>query len=106
VVLGAVVHICRAEVPDVAEVAHEFEGRVAFVGIAGRGEVPEMRRFVDDTNIGFFLQVVDTDGALWVSFGVTSQPAFAFIRADGNVEVVRGSVPRPELEAKAAELAA
>jgi thiol-disulfide isomerase/thioredoxin len=98
--------ICRAEAPGVAEVARRFAGKVAFVGVAGRGEVPEMRRFADETKIGFFPQVVDADGAVWASFGVTSQPAFAFVRPDGTVQVVLGSLPQADLEAKAGELTA
>jgi thiol-disulfide isomerase/thioredoxin len=98
--------ICRAEAPGVAEVARRFAGRVAFVGVAGRGEVAEMRRFADEAKIGFFPHVVDADGAIWESFGVTSQPAFAFVRPDGRVEVVLGSLPQADLEARAGELAA
>ena len=98
--------ICRAEAPGVAEAARRLDGRVAFVGVAGRGELPQMRRFADETKIGFFPQVVDADGTVWETFGVTSQPAFAFVRPDGRVQVVPGSLPQADLEAKAEDLAA
>ena len=77
--------VCRAEAPDVnAAVATVGDG-VRVVGVAGRGEVPEMEAFVSDTDTGGIEHVVDDDGSIWRSFGVTSQPAFAFIDADGTV---------------------
>lgn len=84
--------VCRAEGPGVAAVANEFEGRVAFVGVPGLGQVPEMRIFVGDTGTGALTHVVDADGALWQRFGVVAQPAFAFVGADGKVETVTGAM--------------
>jgi hypothetical protein len=36
--------------------------------------------------------VVDHDGSIWSSFGVSAQPAFAFVDDDGTVEVFVGSL--------------
>jgi hypothetical protein len=41
---------------------------------------------------------------VWSVFGVASQPAFAFISADGSVEVVQGSIDEDEILERAATL--
>lgn len=96
--------ICRAEGPGVARVAQQHDA-VTFLGVAGRGEVPDMKQFVADTGTGSFPHVVDEDGSLWSSFGVISQPAFAFIRPDGTMEVIVGTLPEDDLAARVASLA-
>jgi thiol-disulfide isomerase/thioredoxin len=95
--------ICRSEAPTVADVAAEFEGEVTFLGIAGLGPVDDMRAFVTDTGIGGFDHLVDDDGSLWQIFEVTSQPAYAFIWADGSYVVQRGAF-RDHLREQTAEL--
>ncbi|MQA85754.1 MAG: redoxin domain-containing protein [Streptosporangiales bacterium] len=97
--------ICRSEGPAMARVARKHAEAVTFVGVAGRGEVPDMRRFVDDTGTGSFTHAVDEDGSLWSSFGVTSQPAYAFVRPDGGMEVIVGSLPEGDLAERVAALA-
>jgi hypothetical protein len=90
----------------VAAVAAEYEGRVAFLGVPGRGDVPEMQEFVADTGTGELTHVVDADGALWQRFGVVAQPAFAFVDADGTVETFAGSLDPESLRQAADELLA
>lgn len=97
--------ICRAEAPEVLAVAAELDGEVAFVGVAGRGEEAAMRDFVADTRTAGLDHVVDQDGSIWSGFGVVSQPAFAFVDADGVVEVFNGSMPPADLRAAARALA-
>ena len=89
--------VCRAEAPDVKAAAQAQDGAVQLVGIAGLGEEKAMEGFVSDTDMGEFTHVVDEDGKIWASFGVTAQPAYAFIKADGGVEVVPGSLSESEL---------
>jgi len=83
---------CRVEAPEVARAAGEYAGRVDVVGVAGRGEVPAMEAFVDETGTGELTHLVDGDGSIWSGFGVFGQPAFAFISADGDVDVVVGTL--------------
>lgn len=98
--------VCRAEAPDVAEAASDFDGDVELVGVAGRGSVEEMKGFVSDTGTDAITHVVDgDDGRIWADYGVTAQPAFAFIDAEGNVEVTAGSMGKDALEQKMTELA-
>lgn len=83
---------CEREAPTVAQVA-TANPTVAFVGVAGRDQIPAMRAFVDKYRLGGLTQLADTDGTIWAKFGVTHQPAYAFISSDGSIDVVKGSLP-------------
>ncbi len=89
--------ICRTEAPEVARIAESLEGDVRFLGVPGLGDVEDMQQFVQDTGTGELTHLVDEDGSLWARFGVIAQPAFAFVSADGEVEVVNGSLPPDDL---------
>ncbi|MFE3458555.1 redoxin domain-containing protein [Nocardiopsis aegyptia] len=92
--------VCRSEAGGVAEAAERYEGQVEFIGVAGRGEVADMRAFTDDTGTGHLTHVVDEDGGIWSDFGVVSQPAFAFVRPDGTFETVAGTLSDEDLDAR------
>lgn len=98
--------ICRAEAPDVAEIAAELADDVDLYGLAGRGETSAMEQFVDQTGTGGLTHVVDDDGSIWSSYGVTAQPAFAFIDADGDYDVFVGTLGPDALRERMQELAA
>jgi thiol-disulfide isomerase/thioredoxin len=97
--------VCRAEAPEIDAAVRRFGDRVQFVGVAGRGPLPDMRRFVADTGLGGFPHVVDGDGALWSRFGIPAQPAFAFVGRDGSIEVSLGRLPAADLTARVDRLA-
>lgn len=100
--------ICRAEAPDVAELATELRAAgspVTLLGVSGRGEVSAMHDFVSETGTQEITHLVDADGSLWRAFGVITQPAFALISADGEVEVVNGALGADGLRAAASRLA-
>ena len=82
---------CRREAPYVAA-AQADRGDVTFVGVAGLGNTSDMQDFVDDYDVDAFEHLADLDGSLWQRFGVVQQPAYAFIDADGTIEVVRGAL--------------
>jgi len=88
----------------VAAVAAEFEGKIRFLGVPGRGEIDEMRDFVSDTGMEELTHVVDEDGSLWQRFGVFGQPAFAFVGADGSSRTFAGSMDSESLRQAATEL--
>ncbi len=98
--------VCRAEAPDVAKVAAAFDGKVTFVGVPGRGKVPEMRAFVSETGTDGFRHVADESGDLWKQFGVVSQPSFVFIDAAGHATRVTGSLDAKELRTRVQSLLA
>lgn len=98
--------VCRAESPDVAKVAASFDGKVDFVGIPGRGKLPEMRKFVSETGTGGFTHVSDVSGSLWQQFGITSQPSFVFVDSAGHGTRVVGKLDASELRSRVQKLAA
>lgn len=89
--------ICQAEAPEIAEAAAAHPG-VTFVGVAARDEVPAMEAFVQNHDLDGFTHLADVDGAVWAQFGVTYQPAFAFVGADGSIEVISGRLSPSELD--------
>lgn len=70
---------------------------VTFIGVAGLDQVPAMKEFVDKYKLQEFRQLADADGTVWAKFGVTRQPAFAFIHPDSSIDVVKGPLSEPDL---------
>lgn len=97
---------CRREAPYVADAQAETEAKVTFVGVAGAASVDDMREFVEDYEVGGFTHLNDADGSIWQRFGVSYQPAYAFIDSSGDIEVVRGELGRDEIEDRVADLTA
>lgn len=98
--------ICRGEGPTVARVAAQFTGRVRFIGVAGEDTVPAMTTFVQQTGTGALTHLADVTGVIWRDYGVSVQPAFAFITADGTADLRIGGLDEQTLRARVAELAA
>lgn len=95
--------VCQREAPTVAQAASN-NPEVTFVGVGALDQAPAMREFVDKYAVGDFTQLADTDAAVWAKFGVTQQPAFAFITPAGEVDVVRGTLSDTELRERLAAL--
>ena len=96
--------VCRSEAPTLSKVANELGRSVDVVGVAALGSIDEMKTFVSDTGIENFTQLADPDAKVWGVFGVASQPAFAFISADGSIEIIQGSIDEKEILERAATL--
>jgi thiol-disulfide isomerase/thioredoxin len=88
--------VCQREAPMVGQIASANPG-VRFVGVAAMDQLPAMQEFVATHPVSGFTHLADTDGAVWAKFGVTHQPAYAFVSADGDIDVVRGSLSQSEL---------
>lgn len=96
--------VCQREAPTVAKVARANATKVTFVGVAALGEVPAMKDFVSKYQMGSFAHLADVDASVWRRFGVTSQPAFAFIATDGSVQVVEGTMSEQDLAGRIGKL--
>jgi thiol-disulfide isomerase/thioredoxin len=96
---------CQAEAPAIAEAAKSVAGSVSFVGVAAQDDVSKMREFVSEYEVGAFPHLADTDAAVWKRFGVTYQPAYAFISADGTFEVETNPLEKQELLDRVSSLA-
>lgn len=94
---------CQAEAPTIAEAARTASG-VQFVGVAAQDEVPAMRDFVARFDLDSFPHIADTDAAVWQRFGVTYQPAYAFISSSGDIQVETDQLDKDELVARVSEL--
>ncbi|MGL6234172.1 MAG: redoxin family protein [Segniliparus sp.] len=78
---------CNQEGPFVGKVAAQHPG-VPFVGVASRSDAGAMNDFVNKYGLDF-PQIDDSSGEIWGKFGVTWQPAFAFVSSSGNVDMVK-----------------
>ena len=65
-----------------------------------------MTAFVDEFGVGDFPHVADVDGAVWSTYRVTTQPAFAFIDDDGSLEVHVGTLGEDGLASRLEALVA
>ncbi len=88
---------CQREAPGVAAAAKELGGKVTFLGVAALDEVPAMQQFVQRYDLKSFQHVADVDSAVWKRFGVTAQPAYAFVDTVGKVEVVASQLSEQDL---------
>ncbi|MEX0869162.1 MAG: hypothetical protein WD011_05770 [Nitriliruptoraceae bacterium] len=65
-----------------------------------------MHAFVDEFGLENMTTIVDDDGTLWSRFSVRVQPAWAFVTADGTLDVHFGPLSRGELNERLSTLAA
>ncbi|MDK1475433.1 redoxin domain-containing protein [Streptomyces sp. 549] len=96
--------VCAAEAPAIKKTVEQHGDDVTFVGVAGKGRTDEMKKFVGTHDLGDFAHTVDEDGSLWSRFGVTAQPALAFVDKTGKVEVVPGTMSEQALNARVGKL--
>ena len=77
---------------------HEIYGeQVNIIGVAGRDTLADMQGFVDEFGVDGFEHIADESVAIWAEYGITSQPAFAFIDDSGSVETVISALGRDGL---------
>jgi thiol-disulfide isomerase/thioredoxin len=88
--------VCQREAPMVGAV-QQANPAVLFVGVAAQDQASAMQKFVDTYPVKGFTHLADTDGAVWAKFGVTYQPAYAFINPDGGIDVAKASLSEAEL---------
>lgn len=97
--------VCNREAPAIAKAAATHGDQVTFVGVAAQDQLAAMQDFAAKHRIDAFTNLNDEKAAIWAKFGVTYQPAFAFISADGKVEVVKDTMSAAELSGKLEALA-
>ena len=64
------------------------------VGVPGGDSQDAYRSFVAKHDLGNMPQVANEDGDLWVQLGVSYQPRWILVRADGSIERGGGAPPR------------
>ncbi|MEJ2851859.1 MULTISPECIES: redoxin domain-containing protein [unclassified Saccharothrix] len=95
---------CQREAPGIASSAKD-NASVTFLGVAALDKEPAMRDFVQRFQLGGFTHLADVDSEVWKRFGVTAQPAYAFIGRDGAIDVVTKQLTEQELRERVAALA-
>ncbi len=99
--------ICEAESGAILSAMAEpdWPADVTMIGVAGLSDAEQAKVFVDDHGVGGFRHLYDTDGSIWQTFGVTGQPAFAWVNDDGTFTVQQGGIGKWDILANAQELA-
>jgi thiol-disulfide isomerase/thioredoxin len=95
---------CQQEAPQVARVA-AANPAVTFVGVGAQDRLPALQAFAAKYGVDKFTELADTHATVWAKFGVTRQPAYAFVSPDTSVDVVKGSLTESELAARVRALA-
>jgi thiol-disulfide isomerase/thioredoxin len=100
--------VCEAESGAIVNAMAEpdWPESVTMIGVAGLSDAEQAKVFVDDHGVGGFKHVYDTDGSIWELFGVTGQPAFAYVDDDGTFTVQQGGIGKWDVLNNARELAA
>jgi thiol-disulfide isomerase/thioredoxin len=88
---------CQREAPTVARAAQANTGKIEFVGVAAQDQLAAMQSFVTKYHVGSFQHLADLNASIWRRFGITQQPAYAFISPTGSVEVVKDQLSEVEL---------
>ena len=84
--------VCNREAPEVAQALADLPDDVTIVGVAGRDDVGPMQEFIAEHGLQDMTHVVDADGAVWASYGISYQPAWVFIDAEGEASVAAGAL--------------
>ncbi|CAL9344646.1 Thiol-disulfide oxidoreductase ResA [Streptomyces sp. enrichment culture] len=83
---------CKAQGPETAKVATEFQGKANVIGVAGLDKRQAMQDFVSDTEVGSFPNLSDEAGDIWKKFEITQQSFYVVLDKDGKT-VFTGSLP-------------
>lgn len=97
---------CQFESVNVRAALEQLPAEVEMVGVAGLAPVEDMDAFIDDYSVDGMRHLADPDADIWSLFGVTTQPAYAFVGADGSIDVVIGIMSEADLVDRAEQLAA
>jgi len=93
---------CRAQAPTVAELAEEYDGQVAVIGVGGLDSQEVIEEFAD--RVPHVTHLVDDEGTVWRHFRVTAQSTYTVIDADGEI-ITEGYLDDDELVALVDQLA-
>ena len=96
---------CRVEMPLLERAAEEYEGRVAFLGLASRDSRAGAADFLDDVDVSY-PSLFDADGEVRRALGVRGFPTTFVFAADGTLlEAVVGGITEQRLAAQLQDLA-
>jgi thiol-disulfide isomerase/thioredoxin len=97
---------CQGEAPHLGALAKENAGKITFVGVGAQDQLPAMKKFVAENEVSGFQHLADLDAAVWTRFGITQQPAYAFVYPSGSIEIVKEQLTEQKLNEKVSKLTA
>ena len=95
---------CQGEAPHLGALARDNAGKITFVGVGAQDGVPAMKKFVSENEVGGFTHLADLNASIWTRFGITQQPAYAFVHSDGTIEIVKQQLTAQGLDEKVGTL--
>lgn len=94
---------CRAQAPAVSDIAQQYDGQVAVVGVGGAAVASEIEEVARD--IEGPIQLIDEPGEVWQHFKITAQSTYLIVDADGSVVTDGQFLSDDDLRATVADLA-
>ncbi|MET0425907.1 MAG: redoxin family protein [Actinoplanes sp.] len=76
---------CASEAFSIADIAEEYQDRLAILGIAGLGDNKAMHEFVSDMEVGAVPHLDDQAGKIWKRFKITEQSTYVLLDRTGQV---------------------
>jgi peroxiredoxin len=76
--------VCRAEQAGLGQVAREFKGKVAFVGVSNNDTVSEGRKYQRQFEVPYPL-ANDSSGRTWANWQVPYQPVTVVVDERGRI---------------------
>jgi thiol-disulfide isomerase/thioredoxin len=95
---------CQGEAPHMGALASQNAGKITFVGVGAQDQLPAMKKFVAENEVSGFTHLADLDATVWTRFGITQQPAYAFVYPDGTIEIVKQQLTEQGLNEKVSKL--
>lgn len=95
---------CQGEAPHLGALAKENAGKITFVGVGAQDQLPAMKKFVAENEVSGFQHLADLDASIWTRFGITQQPAYAFVYPSGSIEIVKEQLTEQRLNEKVSQL--
>ena len=93
---------CRAQSGNVSDLAQEYTGELAVVGVGGLDSAEAIEELA--AQIPHVTHLVDDRGQVWQHFRVTAQSTYTVIDADGEI-IAEGYLDDAELNDLVAQLA-
>jgi thiol-disulfide isomerase/thioredoxin len=93
---------CRSQVPQVEDIAAEYDGRVAVVGVGSLDSAEAIEEFAAEVQGVVHLE--DSEGVLYRKFGIAEQSSFVLLDANGDVAYEVGYGGSDDLAAEVADV--
>lgn len=77
---------CRKEMPDLQEFANAYREKIHVVGVNWNDQLEEVKKFLSEYGVTF-INLLDTNGKIFVRYGLTGLPTSFFIDEAG---IIRG----------------